>query len=157
MKFAFLILLISTSLFFQSEAVVDKFVITGKIFCSIPGKINTIKALELWESDGFGDLWPFARMGDDHLKANIAFHEEKPGAYNFAIEGEDDGDQIGDYELYIRALNDCTPAGEQYWTDYSVAGRVDKPGDETRYYPNQNFNLDYRYKRSVSGRDDNQH
>ncbi|CAO4362695.1 unnamed protein product [Caenorhabditis nigoni] len=91
MKFALLILLISTSLFFQSEAV-DKIVIKGIIWCPWPIVTGEfVKAIELWERDGF---WPFHGMVDDHLKANVTFHklEEKERTYEFTIEGEDDGD-----------------------------------------------------------------
>ncbi|CAO4362697.1 unnamed protein product [Caenorhabditis nigoni] len=173
MKFALLILLISTSLSFQSEAVVDRFVITGKIYCLIPGIKDAVKALELWERDG---NWPFHPMVDDHLKANATFNEVKEGIIEFTVEGEDDGDGYDlfggtDYELYVRVLSNCFEDGKPNWTDFDVKDRdkfgyptrPDKEG--TRHYEKQAFFLKRRpykiikwwNKRSVSGHDDNQH
>ncbi|CAO4362693.1 unnamed protein product [Caenorhabditis nigoni] len=162
MKLALLILLISASLFFQSEAV-DKFVITGKIYCKWPSVTGEfVKAVELWERDGF---WPFHGMVDDHLKANVTFHklEEKERTYEFTIEGEDDGD--GDlllgtrYELYVRVLNHCALNGKAEWTDFDVEGLGRRPFEEgTLYAKHQLFIINrWPYKRSVSGHDDNQH
>ncbi|PIC53358.1 hypothetical protein B9Z55_003092 [Caenorhabditis nigoni] len=163
MKFALLILLISASLFFQSEAV-DKIVVKGQIWCAWPSVTGEfVKAVELWERDGF---WPFHGMVDDHLKANITFHksEEKERTYEFTIEAEEDGDGDlieTDYELYVRVLNHCALNGKAEWTDFDVTGlgtRNRWSEDKTLYAENQRYYINrWPYKRSVSGHDDNQH
>ncbi|PIC53350.1 hypothetical protein B9Z55_003088 [Caenorhabditis nigoni] len=161
MKFALLILLISASLFLQSEAVLTKFVFRGRIWCTIPDRNNTVKAVELWERDG---PFFFERLGDDHLKANITFYQETWDDYVYSIEGEDDGDGFdlfGKYEIYIRILSDCNPAKKDYWSNWYLEARNFEVKDTTYTLPNLNLAAESAWndlKRSSSfGRMDNQH
>ncbi|CAO4362688.1 unnamed protein product [Caenorhabditis nigoni] len=161
MKFGLLILLLSASLFLQSEAVLTKFVFRGRIWCTIPDRNNTVKAVELWERDG---PFFFERLGDDHLKANITFYQETWDDYVYSIEGEDDGDGFdlfGKYEIYIRILSDCNPAKKDYWSNWYLEARNFEVKDTTYTLPNLNLAAESAWKdlkRSSSfGRMDNQH
>ncbi|CAO4362690.1 unnamed protein product [Caenorhabditis nigoni] len=159
MKFALLILLISTSLFFQSEAVVTRFEVTGAILCKIPNQNNAIKAVEFWEWDGY---WPFTRLGDDHLEANITYYQKDSQTYPFRIESNIDGgdgiELVSDYEPYIRVLNSCTPDGREYWADFSLWPDTFEAEERTLWINNQYFDVtNVNHKRSVTGRKEHQH